>query len=141
MWRASNGPISWRAWQLASLAVVESPAHRWPQLATDPGLAPDAPARKGEAVFAANCLPCHKLSGGGAGEMDPDLGAPMNATEDLTDRGLRAIVRNPCAVRTWPLQQMPGFTPDSVPDSDLDALLAYLHQAWHPTPGAAAGLR
>lgn len=45
-------------YQLVSLAVAESPAHRWPQLATDPSLAPDAPdapARRGELVFAANC--------------------------------------------------------------------------------------
>jgi mono/diheme cytochrome c family protein len=125
-------------YQLASLAVVESPAHRWPQLATDPALPPDAPARKGEMVFAANCLPCHRLNGGGAGEMGPDLGAPMNVTEYLTEKGLRAIVRNPRAVRTWPLEQMPGFTPEAVSDSDLDALVAYLQQAAHRASGPAA---
>ena len=104
-------------YQLASLAVVESPAHRWPQLAADPSLPPDAPARKGELVFVANCLPCHRLNGGGAGEMGPDLGAPMNAMEYLTERGLRAIVRAPRAVRSWPLQQMPGFAVEAVSDA------------------------
>ena len=64
-------------YQLASLEVVESPAHRWPQLAADPSLPPNAPARKGEVLFVANCLPCHRLNGGGAGEMGPDLGVPM----------------------------------------------------------------
>ncbi len=128
-------------YQLASLVVVESPTHRWPQLATDPALPPDAPARKGEAVFVANCLPCHKLNGGGAGEMGPDLGTPMNVTEYLTEKGLRTIVRDPRAVRSWPLQQMPGFAPDAVSDSDMDALVAYLHQATHPPPGPAAGVR
>jgi mono/diheme cytochrome c family protein len=107
-------------YQLASLAVVESPAHRWPQLATDSALPPDAPARRGELVFTANnCLPCHRLNGGGAGEMGPDLGVPMNVTEYLTERGLRAIVRNPRAVRNWPLQQMPGFAPEAVSDSQV----------------------
>ena len=124
-------------YQLASLAVVENPSHRWPQLATDPALPPDAPVRKGELVFAANCLPCHRLNGGGAGEMGPDLGTPMNATEYLTDEGLRAIVRDPRAVRSWPLLQMPGFTPEAVSDADLDALVTYLHQAAQ-TPGPAA---
>jgi mono/diheme cytochrome c family protein len=125
-------------YQLAGLAVVESPAHRWPQLATDPALPPDAPARKGELVFAANCLPCHRLNGGGAGDMGPDLGSPMNVTEYLTEKGLRAIVRDPRAVRSWPLLQMPGFAPKAVSDADLDALVAYLHQAAHPTPGPGA---
>ncbi len=128
-------------YQLASLAAVERPAHRWPQLATDPALPPDAPARKGELVFVANCLPCHKLKGGGAGEMGPDLGVPMNVTEYLTERGLRAIVRAPRAVRSWPLQQMPGFAAEAVSDSDLDALVAYLHQAAHPSSGPAAHVR
>ncbi len=120
-------------YQLASLTVVESPAHRWPQLATDPSLPPGAPARRGEMVFAANCLPCHRLNGGGAGEIGPDLGLPMNVTDYLTEKGLRAIIRDPRAVRTWPRQQMPGFGLDTLPDSDLDALVAYLHQS-QPAP-------
>jgi mono/diheme cytochrome c family protein len=128
-------------YQLASLEVVESPAHRWPQLATTPSLPSDAPARRGEVVFAANCLPCHRLNGGGAGEIGPDLGLPMNVTEYLTDRGLRAIVREPRAVRTWPLQQMPGFEPVALPDTDLDALIAYLRQSVRHPPGSAAGTR
>jgi mono/diheme cytochrome c family protein len=123
--RARVGSEQW-PYQLASLTAVESPAHRWPQLAVGSALPPDAPARRGEAVFVANCLPCHKLNGGGAGEMGPDL---AHATSYLTGSGLRAIVRNPRAVRTWPLQQMPGFAPDALSDADLDALVAYLHQA------------
>lgn len=119
-------PEQW-PYQLASLTAVESPAHRWPQLAVDPSLPPGAPARHGQRVFAANCLPCHRLNGGGAGEMGPDLGRPMNATAYLTDAGLRALVRDPKAVRTWPLQRMPGFSAATLPDTDLDALLAYLH--------------
>ncbi len=113
-------------YQLASLTVVESPAHRWPQLSVDPSLTDDAPARRGEAVFIANCLPCHRLNGAGAGEIGPDLGRPMNATTYMTDKGLRALVRDPKSVRTWPLQQMPGFGVDALPDEDLDALVAYL---------------
>jgi mono/diheme cytochrome c family protein len=114
-------------YQLASLTAVESPAHRWPQLAADPSVPPEAPARRGQQVFATDCLPCHRLNGGGAGEMGPDLGWPMNATEYLTDQGLRALVRDPKSVRTWPLQQMPGFGADALPETDLDALIAYLH--------------
>ena len=64
--------------------------------------------------------------------MGPDLGWPMNATEYLTDPGLRALVRDPKSVRTWPLQQMPGFGTDILPEADLGALIAYLrHMAQH----------
>ena len=73
--------------------------------------------------------------------MGPDLGAPMNAMDYLTERGLRAIVRDPHAVRSWPLQQMPGFAPEVVSDADMDALVAYLHQAAHPISGPAADVR
>ena len=82
-------------YQLASLVVVGNPAHRWPQLTTDPSLPPDAPARKGERIFATNCLPCHRLNGGGAGEMGPDLGAPMDVTEYLPAKGCARL----CATR------------------------------------------
>jgi mono/diheme cytochrome c family protein len=126
-------------YQLASLAAVESPAHRWPQLAVaDPSLPPEAPARRGEQVFAANCLPCHRLDGGGAGEVGPDLGRPMNATDYLTEQGLRALVRDPKSVRTWPLQQMPGFAADALPDADLDALVTYLRHMATARRGAVA---
>jgi cytochrome c1 len=61
-----------------------------------------------------------------AGDMGPDLGRPMNATDYLTDQGLHALVRDPKSVRTWPLQQMPGFGTDILPEADLDAVVAYL---------------
>jgi hypothetical protein len=50
----------------------------------------------------------------------------MNPTQYLTETGLRNIVRDPRAVRTWPSQQMPGFDEASLPDADLDAVIAYL---------------
>ena len=59
--------------------------------------------------------------------MGPDLGRPMNATEYLTDQGLRALMRDPKSVRTWPLQQMPGFSVEALPEADEDAVIAYLH--------------
>jgi mono/diheme cytochrome c family protein len=90
-------------------------------------IAADDPARRGQAVFIVQCLPCHRLNGGGESNTGPDLGRPMNPTQYLTDAGLRAIVRNPKAVRTWPEQQMIGFGKALISDGDLDALVAYLH--------------
>jgi hypothetical protein len=50
----------------------------------------------------------------------------MSPTQYFTQAGLRALIRNPRAVRTWPNQQMIGFGPDVLSDGDLDALIAYL---------------
>ena len=108
---------------LASLTFVESPLHRWPQLASH---ATDPLAQSGQKVFIAFCLPCHQLKGAGSGKIGPDLGQPLPVTQYITEPGLRAMVRNPAGVRTWPEQQMSGFGPQALPDPELDALVAYL---------------
>lgn len=123
--RSGVGSEQW-PYALMSLVAAESPAHRWPQLEVDPHLPPGAPARRGQAVFVTQCLPCHRMQGGGASEMGPDLGRPMNATAYLTEPGLRALIRDPKSVRTWPLQQMQGFDQAMLPEADLDAVIAYL---------------
>ena len=112
---------------LASLTLAESPEHRWPQIALPADVAADAASRRGGRVFIAQCFPCHRLYRGGNGEMGPDLGVPMSVTAYLTDAGLRAIIRDPRAVRVWPAQRMPAFGPSALPDADLDAVIAYLH--------------
>ncbi len=113
-------------YQLASVTAVARPIDRWPQLAIDSTLQADASAQRGQEVFITNCLPCHRLNGSGLSEIGPDLGTPMNAVEYMTERGLRAMVRGPGSVRTWPLQRMPGFGPEALSEADLDALIAYL---------------
>jgi mono/diheme cytochrome c family protein len=113
-------------YQLSDLTFVDSPVHRWPQLALPARVPADAPARRGQAVFLTQCLACHRLNGGGAAEMGPDLGRPMSPTQYLTDAGLRAIIRDTRAVRTWPGQQMEVFSKADLPDADLDAVVAYL---------------
>jgi mono/diheme cytochrome c family protein len=116
----------WPHW-LVSLELVESPLHRWPQLELPAGQTMNrAAARAGQKIFLSFCLPCHRLNGGGASDTGPDLGQPMSATEYLTDTGLRAIIRNPRAVRTWPNQTMGGFGSKALPDGDVDNLLVYL---------------
>jgi mono/diheme cytochrome c family protein len=113
-------------YQLVRLTFVESPVHRWPQLLVPAGVPAGAPAIRGQDVFVTQCLPCHRLNGGGASDTGPDLGRPMNPTQYFTDAGLRALIRNPQAVRTWPNQQMIGFGERTLPVADLDALVAYL---------------
>ena len=59
----------------------------------------------------------------------PDIVRAITAGAPIT-------LRNPAAVRTWPEQRMTGFGRKTLPDADLDALVAYL-QAMADTPGAA----
>jgi mono/diheme cytochrome c family protein len=108
---------------LASLTLTESPVHRWPQLASHSA---GPLAQSGQKVFVSYCLPCHQLNGAGVGKVGPDLGRPTPVLHYITEPGLRAIVRNPAGVRTWPEQHMAGFDAKALPDGDLDALVAYL---------------
>lgn len=121
-------------YQVASITGVESPVHRWPQIAVRRDLPGDAPARRGQDVFVAQCMPCHKMYGGGAADVGPDLGQPMPATRYLTEAGLRALIRDPRAVRTWPEQRMVGFDRSILSDSDLDAVVAYLKEMAEQQP-------
>jgi mono/diheme cytochrome c family protein len=120
--------ISTEQWPyaLAALALVPSPIQRWPAIAVDASVPEDAPARRGQAVFIANCLPCHRLGGSGEGTVGPDLLWPMPAIAYFTEAGLHALIRNPAAVRSWPAQQMPAFDAATIGDSDIDALIVYL---------------
>lgn len=123
--RAGISSEQW-VYALAALTTVPSPAQRWPAIAVEPSLPEDAPARQGQAAFVANCLPCHRLGGAGEGTVGPDLLKPMPATTYFTEIGLRALIRNPAAVRHWPAQQMPAFNDTMLPDPAVDAIIAYL---------------
>jgi mono/diheme cytochrome c family protein len=108
---------------LMSLTFVDSPVHRWPQLVSH---STEPLAQAGQKVFVTFCLPCHQMSGAGVGKVGPDLGKPLPVMQYITEPGLRAIVRNPAGVRTWPEQHMTGFGTKTLPEGDLDALVAYL---------------
>jgi mono/diheme cytochrome c family protein len=112
---------------IASLIGGDDPLQRWPQLLVDANVPPGDPARRGQEVFIVQCLPCHRLRGAGTGELGPDLGQPMPVTAYFTKDGLKALIRDPAAVRSWPQMQMPGFKAN-MSDSDIDAVIAYLGQ-------------
>lgn len=120
--------ISTEQWPYAivGLTGVSDPLHRWPQLSVAASIPAEDPSRRGQEVFVVQCLPCHRLFGAGAGEMGPDLGLPMAATSYLTQAGLKALLRNPAAVRNWPQRQMPNFGEATLPDADIDAVISYL---------------
>lgn len=112
---------------LASMRAVASPEARWPQLAIAEGSERQELLARGLAVYIKQCLACHKMNGAGEGDMGPDLGRPMNPVDYMTPLGLRRLIRDPASVRTWPAQQMPGFSEEMLPEADLDALIAYMH--------------
>jgi mono/diheme cytochrome c family protein len=123
--RARISTEQW-AYALAALTVVSSPVQRWPAIAVAASVSEDAPARRGQTAFIANCLPCHRLGGDGEGMIGPDLLQPMPATAYFTEAGLHALIRNPAAVPSWPAQQMPAFDAAVLEDAEVDAIIAYL---------------
>ena len=125
---ASAATIRSEQWpyQVAKLVSQPSPAARWPALGVDPALPATHPARAGLALFVTQCLPCHTLNGAGTSAVGPDLNQPMNPTRYLTPDGLRALIRDPKSVRSWPGQQMPGFPADQMTDSDINLVIGYL---------------
>lgn len=126
--RAQAGRIGPEQWPylIARFRSVDAPVKRWPELGVDPALAEDAPARLGQAQFIKHCLACHRLNGGGAATMGPDLNLPANPTEYFQAGALRRYLRDPSSLRSWPEQKMPGFSAEAINDGELDALIAYL---------------
>lgn len=123
---AASVPAFQWPYQVFRLTVQEAPSKRWPQLAVDATLPALDPARAGQTLFAGTCLTCHSLNGAGLATVGPDLNLPMNPTEFFTDAGLRSLIRDPRAVRTWPEQRMPGFSADQLSDEEIGLIVAYL---------------
>lgn len=111
---------------IASLTAASDPVQRWPELSLGPNVPAGDPAHRGQEVFIAQCLPCHRFRGAGVGDQGPDLGQPMPVTVYFTAAGLRALMRDPSAVRNWPQMQMPGFNSANLSEADIDAVIAYL---------------
>lgn len=119
------GPEQW-PYQIATIRVLADPALRFPAMRPASGLSANDPVTRGFAVFQRNCLSCHTLNGEGDAKLGPDLNIPHSPMEYLREDMFRTLVRNPQALRRWPEAKMPGFSPDVLSDSDLDALVAYL---------------
>jgi mono/diheme cytochrome c family protein len=135
LWQNPDRTVSSEYWayQVTALAAARAPSDRWPQLRVDAALPADAPERRGEALYAAVCLACHRLSGAGEAEVGPDLNRPMNPTRYFQRPALLRYIRDPSSVRHWPDQRMPGFPPEVLSDADIEAVVRYLeHMAGRP---------
>jgi mono/diheme cytochrome c family protein len=113
-------------YHVAKLEKQPSPIARWPALGVEPALPAKHSVRAGQALFVTQCLPCHTLNGAGSSTVGPDMNTPMNPTEYLTTDGLRSIIRDPRAVRSWPGLLMPAFPPDQMSDREIDLVIEYL---------------
>lgn len=123
--------------QLRSFIIKPPVEERFPALLPAADLAPDNPARLGYEVFVKNCFACHTLNGEGSGRLGPDLNEPYSPTEYLHEEYLRKLVRDPQSLRHWKGSKMSAFSEASLPDRDLDRLIAYLkHKAEQRRAGA-----
>ncbi len=112
--------------QVDALRAVPTRAGKWPELAVGSGVPADSPIRAGQALFATQCMVCHKLGGAGDATVGPDLNAPHNPTQYFQPWALKALIRDPASVRAWPAMKMPGFAATSMSDAEIDAVIAYL---------------
>ncbi|HEY4145394.1 cytochrome c [Pinirhizobacter sp.] len=122
---AGVGREQW-PFQVATVRVTTDVDTRFPGMLPDPALPPDAPARRGFAVFKKDCITCHTLNGQGDARLGPDLNIPHSPTEYLGTAYLKKLVRNPQDLRHWPEAKMPAFDRRTLSDADLDDLVAYL---------------
>lgn len=112
---------------VATIALVPEASVRWPQLE----VGEDAPlgatlTRQGQVLVATQCMVCHPVAGAGDAAVGPDLTLPYSPTEYFAPWALRAYVRDPAGLRSWPDMRMTGFPEDVLSDGDLDAVVAYL---------------
>jgi mono/diheme cytochrome c family protein len=124
---AASGVMSeqW-PYQIESIRVVPSRAAKWPQLAVGRDVPANSPVRRGQTVLVTQCMVCHRVSGAGDAAVGPDLNDPHNPTEYFQPWALKAYLRDPRSIRSWPGMKMPGFDKTVLTDPDLDALIAYL---------------
>ena len=124
---AASG-VSSEQWPFKVDAIRVAPTliARWPQIAVDQSVRADSPIRRGQTVFATQCIVCHKMNGAGDASMGPDLNLPHSPTEYFQPWVLKSFIRNPRSIRAWPDMKMPGFDRNAISDSDIDAVIAYL---------------
>jgi mono/diheme cytochrome c family protein len=127
--RSKVGQEQW-PYQLSSFTVKAPIDQRFPAILPAENLALDHPARLGYQAFVKNCFACHTLNGQGNGRLGPDLNEPHSPTEYMHEHYLRKLVRDPQSVRHWKGSRMSAFPVDSLPETELDQIIAYLkHKA------------
>ncbi|AOZ03665.1 cytochrome C [Cupriavidus sp. USMAHM13] len=112
---------------IVRIDLAAAPAERFAAIRPAPGLPADGPVMRGFATFQRVCFSCHSLNRAGDANLGPDLNVPYNPVEYLGDDKLARLIRNPQALRWWPNSRMSAIDEKTLPDADLQDLLAYLH--------------
>jgi mono/diheme cytochrome c family protein len=125
---ASASHIKSEQWpyKVDAIRTAPTPAARWPQIAVGRDVPAVSPVRRGQALFATQCMACHKMNGAGDASMGPDLNLPHNPVEYFQPWVLKQFIRDPRSIRAWPGMQMHGFDKNAMSDRDIDDVIAYL---------------
>ena len=119
--------------KVTTLKVVADPDRLFPH--SRPGAAAGSAVAAGFESFQKNCLPCHRMNGDGDGTVGPDLNRPANPSSYLQPAALKALIRDPASLRSWPGMVMRGFSREILPDEELADLLAYINYERVRGPG------
>jgi mono/diheme cytochrome c family protein len=112
--------------QLTGFEIAKSMRELYPAIFPDSKLAGDHPVVRGFKIFSKTCFTCHTLNKQGRSEIGPDLNWPMNPTEYFQLVSLKALIRDPQKLRSWPQSKMKGFSKEEVSDAELADLVQYL---------------
>ncbi len=93
---------------------------------------PPAQVEQGQSLFLQNCAFCHGRDAGG-GETGPDLTRSTLVAQDVKGDKISVVVRN-----GRPDKGMPRF---SLPDSDIAALVAFVHTETNQAESQVGGRR
>ncbi len=118
-------------YQLTRFEVKKSVGESYPQILPAAGLPENHVSKRGFQVFMRDCFMCHTMNLQGESKLGPDLNVPMNPVEYLTPLALKTVIRNPQALRVWPLSKMHGFPKEQLSDLELNDLITYLEHMSH----------
>lgn len=113
-------------YQLSAFEAKKPLHETYPEIFPKASLGKEHSIHRGFKTFIKNCFPCHTMNFQGSSQLGPDLNVPMNPTEYLLPSALIALIRDPQAVRHWPLSKMHGFPKNELTDAELNDLISYL---------------
>jgi cytochrome c oxidase cbb3-type subunit 3 len=113
-------PAGGRGGQGGGRATQQSPASQKPPQTVTPQTYPPELVQRGQTLFASTCGFCHGRDAMG-GETGPDLTRSTLVAEDVRGDKIMPLVR------TGRIDK--GMPPQNLPDADLEAIVAFIHDA------------
>jgi cytochrome c oxidase cbb3-type subunit 3 len=113
-------PAGGRGGQGGGRATQQSPASQKPPQTVTPQTYPPELVQRGQTLFASTCGFCHGRDAMG-GETGPDLTRSTLVAEDVRGDKIMPLVR------TGRIDK--GMPPQKLPDADLEAIVAFIHDA------------